>query len=75
MNASLLRRNLNRRARVGLDPDQRRAARNDLDNRWFLNLDLKKVWLKTNASINGGGITGKVHLDPWIVGAGVGYRF
>ena len=47
----------------------------DLGNRWFINIDLKKIWIKSNVSINGGAITAKAHLDPWVVGAGVGYRF
>ncbi len=46
-----------------------------LDGRWSLNLDLKKVWLKTDVAINNGAIAAKVHLDPWIIGTGVGYRF
>ncbi|MCC6913124.1 MAG: OmpW family protein [Rhodospirillaceae bacterium] len=46
-----------------------------LDDRWSLNLDLQKVWLKSDVSINNGAIAAKVHLDPWIIGTGVGYRF
>lgn len=47
----------------------------DLSGPWFLNLDLKKVWIKSDVRINGGAINAKVHLDPWIVGTGIGYRF
>ena len=46
-----------------------------LDKNWGLNLDVKKVWVDVDASINNGAITGNVELDPWIVGAGVSYRF
>ncbi len=46
-----------------------------LDDRWSLNLDLKKVWIKTDVSINNGAIAATAHLDPWIIGTGVGYRF
>lgn len=46
-----------------------------LDEHWGLNLDVKKVWVDVDASINNGAITGNVELDPWIVGAGVSYRF
>lgn len=42
---------------------------------WSVNVDVKKIFLRTNVSVNGGAITGKVDLDPWIVGVGVGYRF
>ena len=43
--------------------------------RWYFNLDLKKVWLKSDVKLNGGAINASVHLDPWLVGAGIGYRF
>lgn len=47
----------------------------DLGNRWSLNFDLKKVWIKSDVAINSGAINATVKLDPWIFGAGVGYRF
>ncbi|OYX36507.1 MAG: hypothetical protein B7Y99_01305 [Caulobacterales bacterium 32-69-10] len=46
-----------------------------LQGKWSLNLDAKKVFFKTDASINGGALVSKVHLDPWVLSAGVGYRF
>lgn len=46
-----------------------------LGGRWSLNFDLKKIWIKSNVSINNGAIRAAVHLDPWIIGTGVGYRF
>jgi len=47
-----------------------------IDNRWSINLDIKKLWLETDVSVNGGAITGKdVEINPWIVSLGVGYRF
>ncbi len=39
------------------------------------NIDLKKIWLNIDVSINGGAITADVDLDPLIFGAGFGYRF
>jgi outer membrane protein len=42
---------------------------------WSLNLDVKKIFLRTDVSVNGGAVTAKVDLDPWIIGAGIGYRF
>jgi outer membrane protein len=42
---------------------------------WSVNLDVKKIFLKTDVSLNGGAIKADVDLDPWIVGVGVGYRF
>lgn len=46
-----------------------------LDDNWLLNLDVKKLWLNTDVSINGGAITADVDINPWIFGFGVGYRF
>ncbi|MCC6598747.1 MAG: OmpW family protein [Alphaproteobacteria bacterium] len=46
-----------------------------LNDHWGLNLDVKKLWVDVDASINDGAITGNVELDPWIIGAGVSYRF
>lgn len=47
----------------------------DLGNQWVFNIDVKKLWLNTDVSINNGAITADVDLDPWIFGAGFGYRF
>ncbi|HPF46704.1 MAG: OmpW family protein [Alphaproteobacteria bacterium] len=41
----------------------------------FINLDVKKLFLRTDASINGGAVTAKVKIDPWIIGAGIGKKF
>ena len=46
-----------------------------LDNHWLLNLDVKKVYIRPDVSIDGGAITSKAQIDPWLVGVGVGYRF
>lgn len=46
-----------------------------LKERWSANLDVKKVFFETDASINGGALKTKVKLDPWVVSAGVGYKF
>ncbi len=41
---------------------------------WFVNADVKYV--KLGADVKSGGTTvTKVHLDPWLLGVGVGYRF
>ena len=42
---------------------------------WTVNLDVKKIYFTTKAKINGGALTSKVHLDPLVVSAGIGYRF
>ena len=48
-----------------------------LSGRWYANIDVKKVFLHTDVSWGTalGHVSAKVDLDPWIVGAGIGYRF
>jgi outer membrane protein len=46
-----------------------------LDKNWFLNVDLKKVWISPDVKINGGAIRADVDINPWIFGIGFGYRF
>lgn len=46
-----------------------------VDEHWGLNLDVKKLWLNVDASLNQGTIRADVDLDPWLIGAGVSYRF
>jgi outer membrane protein len=49
-----------------------------IDQHWGVNFDVKKIFLKTNwsADLDGvGHLTGKAKLDPWLIGAGVTYRF
>lgn len=46
-----------------------------LQGPWTLNLDAKKVWFETDASINGGALRSQVNLDPWVVSIGIGRRF
>lgn len=46
-----------------------------IDDNWAFNLDVKKLFLSTEASINGGAVTADVDLDPWVFGAGFAYRF
>jgi outer membrane protein len=46
-----------------------------IDEHWALNFDLKKVFLNTDVSLNGGAILADVDLDPWIFSVGIGYRF
>lgn len=46
-----------------------------LDGKWYLNADVKKLWVSTDVDINNGAITADVDLDPWVFGVGVGYKF
>jgi outer membrane protein len=42
---------------------------------WSLNVDVKKVWFETEATINGGALTSDVNLDPWVVSVGLARKF
>lgn len=46
-----------------------------INDDWFLNVDIKKIFLKTDAQVNLGAIESKVKLNPWLLGVGVGRRF
>lgn len=46
-----------------------------LDQHWGLNLDVKKLFLEPKFEVNNGTYTGKAKLNPWLIGAGVTYRF
>lgn len=49
-----------------------------IDDSWFLNLDVKKLYVTTSAHVMVDGAEAtraRVHLDPWLIGAGIGYRF
>jgi outer membrane protein len=48
------------------------------DEHWGLNVDVKKIFLRPDFTVNVDGVgdaTGKAKLDPWLIGAGVTYRF
>jgi|TARA_R110001583_G_scaffold179320_2_gene335946 outer membrane protein len=42
---------------------------------WSLNVDVKKIFLNTDVSVNGGAVKADADLDPWLFGVGIGYRF
>ena len=47
-----------------------------LDKNWSLNLDVKKVQIRSDLSLTSDGTKlGTVKVDPWLIGVGVGYRF
>ena len=45
-----------------------------LNERFSFNLDLKKVFIKTDVNSAGAPLT-DLKIDPWIIGAGVGMKF
>lgn len=46
-----------------------------LNDHWGLNFDAKKIWVNLDATVNNGSIQADIDLDPWVVGAGIAYRF
>ena len=48
-----------------------------IDKNWSLNLDVKKMRIRSDLTVLGGasGNGGTVKVDPVLIGAGVGYRF
>ena len=48
-----------------------------IDKHWGFNVDVKKLWLRPtwDGDSNVGALTGKVNLDPWLIGAGVTYKY
>lgn len=40
----------------------------------YVNADIKKIWMKTGASL-GGTSLGTLHIDPLVVGVGIGMKF
>ena len=46
-----------------------------IDDRWSVNFDIKKIWLNLDARVGAARTPASVDLDPWVIGAGVGYRF
>lgn len=45
-----------------------------LDARWSLNLDVKKVRIRSDVLVGGAKVS-QVKVDPVLIGAGLGYRF
>lgn len=41
---------------------------------YFINVDVKKIWIKTDVSLNGAHV-GELKINPWVFGLGVGTKF
>lgn len=42
---------------------------------WYVNADVKRLFLNTDVELNDGAVRADVDVDPWIVGVGIGYKF
>lgn len=48
----------------------------EIDKRFFVNLDVKKIWMDTDVKSAATGATvANLKIDPWIIGIGVGIKF
>jgi outer membrane protein len=66
-------------AKISLDDSWGFALQGGVDveigKGWYLNADIKKVWLDTDASWQGTAAKADVTVDPLIASVGIGYRF
>ena len=46
-----------------------------IDRHWGFNFDVKKIFLEPKVKVNNGLVAGKVKIDPWLIAAGITYRF
>ena len=48
-----------------------------IDQHWGFNVDAKRLWVRPeyNATVTGLPVAGTAHIDPWLIGVGVTYRF
>jgi len=47
----------------------------NLQDKWLLNLDVKKVWFSTDVFLNPSTKIDSLDIDPWIISFGVGKKF
>jgi outer membrane protein len=45
-----------------------------INKTWFVNVDVKKLYISTKVS-TGGTDLGTLHIDPWVYGIGIGTKF
>lgn len=62
---------------TGVGPALQAGIDYNIFGHWFLNVDVKQIFLNTDAHVDALGTTVKARtsLDPLVVGMGVGYRF
>lgn len=46
-----------------------------MKDNWYLNMDVKKLWISTTAKFSPSNVSADVDINPWLVGIGVGYKF
>jgi outer membrane protein len=62
---------------TGIGPTLQAGIDYNFAGHWFANIDVKQIFLNSNAHIDALGTTVKAHtaLDPLVAGMGIGYRF
>lgn len=50
-----------------------------LSDKWFINIDLKKIFLQTDVTVNantalGASVPADVDINPWLIGFGIGVK-
>jgi len=47
-----------------------------IDKKFFINVDVKKIWISTDVKVAATGVTAaNLDIDPWVFGIGVGMKF
>ena len=46
-----------------------------LSGKWYLNVDVKKIWIETDVKTAAGAFVSSLKIDPVAFGVGVGYKF
>jgi outer membrane protein len=46
-----------------------------LSGKWYLNVDVKKIWIETDVKTAAGAFVSSLKIDPVIFGVGLGYKF
>jgi outer membrane protein len=47
----------------------------NLQDKWLINFDVKKIWLNTDVKLEGTGKIDSLDIDPWVVSFGFGKKF
>lgn len=42
---------------------------------WYINADVKRLFVDTSVTVNHGAVKADVDVDPWLFGMGIGYKF
>lgn len=47
-----------------------------VDEHWFVNFDVRRIWINTDVTITGAvNANDEVDINPWVVSTSIGYRF